>query len=133
MTEIARFVSTLRSGQPIETAPDGSSVEPLVRSDTGSMAHFTLNARDISVAVSHKTVDELWFFLSGEGEMWLRQGELEEIIPLLPDVSISIPASTHFQFRNTTDEPLTAVGVTIPPWPGDDEAETVDGPWNPSV
>jgi hypothetical protein len=31
--------------------------------------------------------------------------------------------------RASTAGPITAVGVTIPPWPGDDEAVPVAGPW----
>jgi mannose-6-phosphate isomerase-like protein (cupin superfamily) len=44
-------------------------------------------------------------------------------------VSLDIPLGTTFQFRSTGDEPLAAVGTTMPPWPGDDEAEPADGPW----
>ena len=41
----------------------------------------------------------------------------------------SIDAILH-QFRNTGEEdPLEAVAVTMPPWPGADEAESVPGPW----
>ena len=39
------------------------------------------------------------------------------------------PAGTHFQFRADAAGPLTAVGVTMPPWPGDDEAYEVPGEW----
>jgi mannose-6-phosphate isomerase-like protein (cupin superfamily) len=28
---------------------------------------------------------------------------------------------------------LKAVGVSMPPWPGDDEAYPVEGPWEPKV
>jgi mannose-6-phosphate isomerase-like protein (cupin superfamily) len=47
--------------------------------------------------------------------------------------TITIPLGTEFQFRSTTDEPLTAVACTMPPWPGDGEAVRVDGPWAPTV
>ena len=40
---------------------------------------------------------------------------------------------THFQFRTLGDEPLTIVGVTMPPWPGEDEAVEVNGMWTPTV
>src|SRR5580698_2554867 len=38
-------------------------------------------------------------------------------------------AGTHFQFRASDGAPLTVVGVTMPPWPGDDEAYEVPGTW----
>ena len=33
----------------------------------------------------------------------------------------------------TGDEPLRAVGTTMPPWPGEDEAILAAGPWTPTV
>jgi hypothetical protein len=48
---------------------------------------------------------------------------------LRPGTCLSIPAGTHFQFRADAAGPLTAVGVTMPPWPGEDEAYEVPGEW----
>jgi len=48
-------------------------------------------------------------------------------------VSISLPTGTHFQYRCDGKEALIAVAVTIPPWPGADEAYLVDGIWEPTV
>jgi mannose-6-phosphate isomerase-like protein (cupin superfamily) len=49
-----------------------------------------------------------------------------------PGVSLTIPHGTHFQFRNIGSESLAAVGVTMPPWPGDGEAIAVEGVWRTS-
>ena len=70
--------------------------------------------------VRHRTVDELWFVTEGHGEMWLLgPGEVSaEPAPIGPGSSLSIPVGTTFQFRNTGSVPLFAVGVTMPPWPG---------------
>jgi mannose-6-phosphate isomerase-like protein (cupin superfamily) len=99
----------------------------------GSMAHFALAPGQTSRAVTHRTVEEIWFFLSGRGEMWRKQGEHEEIVPVEPGVCLTIPLGTRFQFRSFGDEPLTAVAVTMPPWPGEGEAVIVEGPWLPTV
>jgi mannose-6-phosphate isomerase-like protein (cupin superfamily) len=48
-------------------------------------------------------------------------------------VSLTIPIGTHFQFRSIGDEPLAAIGVTMPPWPGEGEAVVVTGPRQPTV
>jgi mannose-6-phosphate isomerase-like protein (cupin superfamily) len=61
--------------------------------------------------------------------MWRRQGERQETVPLRPGTCLSIPAGTRFQFRAGDRGPLTAVGVTMPPWPGDGEAYEVPGVW----
>ena len=114
-------------------APDGCEVRILARTPRGSMAHVTLGPRQISRAVAHRTVEELWYFLSGQGRMWRRFGEREEIVDVAPGVSLSIPPGTQFQLRSDGDEPLAAVAVTMPPWPGEDEAYFVEGRWPATV
>jgi mannose-6-phosphate isomerase-like protein (cupin superfamily) len=116
-------------------APDGSDVRVLLRLAGGSMAHFELAGGRTSQAVVHRSVDEIWYVLSGRGEMWRSQagrrgGEGgEEIVALEPGTCLSIPVGTSFQFRSLGDEPLSAVAVTMPPWPGEDEARQVSGTW----
>jgi mannose-6-phosphate isomerase-like protein (cupin superfamily) len=114
-------------------APDGCEVRSLAGTGRGSMAHFTLAAGDVSRAVAHRTVEEVWYFLSGTGRMWRRLEEQEEIVDVTPGVSLSIPLGTRYQLRNDGGVPLAAVAVTMPPWPGADEAYVVDGPWPASV
>jgi mannose-6-phosphate isomerase-like protein (cupin superfamily) len=114
---------------PDAVAPDGSDVRVLLRLSRGSMAHFELGAGRVSRAVAHRTVEEIWYILSGQGQMWRRQGDRQETVPLRPGTCISIPRGNHFQFRAGNSGPLTAVGVTMPPWPGDDEAYEVSGIW----
>ena len=114
-------------------APDGSDVRILLRLHGGSMAHFQLAPGEVSTAVTHRTVEEIWYILSGSGEMWRKQLAHEEIVPLAAGVCLTIPLGTHFQFRATGSEPLAAVGVTMPPWPGEGEAVRVDGSWTPTV
>ena len=119
--------------RPDAIAPDGSEVRILCSVSRGSLAHFTLPPHAVSQAVAHRTVDEVWYFLSGRGQMWRRSPDLEEIVDVEPGVSITIPLGTSFQFRSLSHEPLSAVGTTMPPWPGEDEAFAVDGVWKPTV
>ena len=117
---------------PDVVATDGSDVRVLLATRGGSMAHFTLAPGATSIAVAHRTIDEVWFFLSGRGEMWRSLGQREEIVTVEPGTCITIPVGTRFQYRTLGREPLTAVGVATPPWPGDGEAYVVDGKWLPS-
>ena len=110
-------------------APDGSEVRVLCSAARGSMAHFSLPGGQVSRAVAHRSIEEVWYFLAGRGRFWRRQGSDEEIVEVSAGVSISIPPGTHFQFRNDGDEVLAAVGVSMPPWPGEDEAYPVAGVW----
>jgi mannose-6-phosphate isomerase-like protein (cupin superfamily) len=114
---------------PDAIAPDGAQVRTLLRLRGGSLAHFELAPGITSRAVAHRTVEEIWFFLSGRGEMWRKAGDVESVVAVEPGVCIAIPLGTHFQFRSLGAEPLTAVAVTMPPWPGDGEAYPVDGKW----
>lgn len=114
---------------PTVTAPDGSDVRVLLSLPGGSMAHFELAAGQVSQAVVHRTVEELWYVVAGRGEMWRGQGDREEVVPLEPGVCLSIPVGTRFQFRASPSQSVAAVGVTMPPWPGPDEAVPVAGRW----
>lgn len=97
------------------------------------MAEFTLAPDAVTIAVAHRSVDELWLTVAGTGQLWRSREDEDLIVKLAPGVSVSIEVGTAFQFRNTGDEPLRIVGVTTPPWPGDGEAVDVDGRWEPSV
>lgn len=118
---------------PDVVAPDGSGVRILLGLNGGTMAHFELAPGQISKAVTHRTVEEIWFILSGRGEMWRKQADREEIVTLEPGVCLTIPLQTHFQFRAVENEPLAAIAITMPPWPGEGEAVLVRGKWEPTV
>jgi mannose-6-phosphate isomerase-like protein (cupin superfamily) len=109
-------------------APDGSMVRILLAGSAGSMAQFELAPGRTSVAVRHRTVEELWYVIAGRGEMWRRAAGAETVVPLHPGVAVLIPVGTSFQFRTDVgDEPLIIVAATMPPWPGSEEAEPVEG------
>ena len=131
-----RLITKVLGSKRDDKAPDGSDVRLLPRMDRGSMAHFALPPLDVSRAVAHKTIEEIWYFIRGRGRMWRRLGSSEdpgETVDILPGVSITVPTGTQFQFRNDGDEALEAIGVTMPPWPGPDEAFQVKGIWEPTV
>ena len=113
-------------------APDGSEVRILLSARGGSMAHFRLQAGHVSAAVRHRSVDEIWYVLDGYGEMWRRTGSMENVVALGPHLSLTIPVGTSFQFRAGHDAPLSVLGITMPPWPGPEEAEAVEGHWRPT-
>jgi mannose-6-phosphate isomerase-like protein (cupin superfamily) len=114
-------------------APDGSDVRILLGLNGGGMAHFELPPNQTSTAVTHRTVEEIWFILSGRGEMWRKKEDQEEIVKLYTGVCLTIPLGTKFQFRSFGDQALAAVGVTMPPWPGEGEAIIVEGTWKPTL
>ena len=126
---MSRFATVLLHDRPVTAAPDGSRVRALLALAGGSMIHFELAPGHVAGAVTHRTVEEIWFVVSGLGELWRKQGECEETVALEPGVCLTIPLGTCFQFRASPDEAVSVIGVTMPAWPGDDEAIHVAGPW----
>lgn len=129
-----RFETKRLPEAPDVLAPDGSDVRVLLALSGGSMAHFSLAPGQTSKAVQHRSVEELWFVVSGRGEMWRQTDDPQEAVVVLePGVCVSIPPGTRFQFRAAGDSAVAAVGVTMPPWPGEHEARIVPGRWPPSA
>lgn len=119
--------STHVGDAPVVIAPDGSTVRLLLATDRGSMARFELEPGRTSLAVRHRTVEEIWTILEGAGEMWRRSVDGESVVTLAPGVCLVLPVRTSFQFRSTGPGTLVALAITMPPWPGDGEAERVEG------
>ena len=110
-------------------APDGSEIRELVAGGRASMVHCTLPAGGVSLAVRHRTVDELWFVMGGQGEVWRKLEGEGAVVAVGPGSARDSPLGARFQFRNTGDEPLVILIATMPPWPGADEAPKVADHW----
>ena len=121
---------TARAGRVADAlAPDGSEIRLLGAVRGGSVVHCTLPPGRTSLAVRHQTVEEIWYVLGGRGQVWRRQGPREEVVDVEPGVALTIPLGVDFQFRTMGSEPLRFVIVTIPPWPGAEEAARVKDHW----
>ena len=122
--------ATVRIGAGYDAlAPDGSEIRLLPALAGGSMAHCTLPPGGVSKAIVHRSVEEIWFVVSGRGALWRKQSALEEIVDVEAGVGLTIAAGTESQFRAAGAEPLIIVLVTMPPWPGPDEAVRVADHW----
>jgi mannose-6-phosphate isomerase-like protein (cupin superfamily) len=118
---------------PDARSPAGAEIRYLMEGDTGNMIHATVPPGQVNRATVHATVSVFWHVLSGEGQIWRRDGNGEEITDLRSGVSIDIPVETAFQYRCTGVDPLRFLCVSMPPWPGDQEATVLDGPWAPTA
>lgn len=110
-------------------APDHSEIRPLLNLARGGMAHCTLPPAGVSLAVRHRTIEEIWYFIEGRGEVWRKQGARQELVGAMPGTCVTIPRGAHFQFRNTGEGPLVFLIATMPPWPGEREAARVPDHW----
>ena len=126
------FDHTRRNEWPDAIAPDGSEIRLLVDHSAASMCEVRLPPGDVSIPVRHRTVQEIWYFLEGEGEVW-RQGPdgATCTVTVSPGSALTIPVGCRFQFRNRSTGDLRCLCFTTPPWPGEHEAivEPDAGAW----
>ncbi|HEY8643405.1 MAG TPA: cupin domain-containing protein [Candidatus Dormibacteraeota bacterium] len=100
-------------------APDGSRIRLLVTdAQRASLVEVTLPAGAVSRPVRHRTVEEIWFFLEGDGRVWVG-GAVTEVGP---GSRVVIPTGQPFQFAAAATGALRFLCYTSPPWPGEDEA-----------
>lgn len=118
--------------EPADTlAPDGAHIRALVTVAGGSMVYCTLRPGQVTRAVQHRSVEEVWLCVAGAGQLWRQDvatGTVETV-DLEAGVAVSIPVGTAFQFRCASSRPLELVIATMPPWPGPHEAVPVGGEW----
>ena len=110
-------------------APDGSEIRLLPTMKGGGLCHCTLPVGKTSTPVEHRQVEEIWYVIEGEGEVWRKNSEAEETVRMKPGTSLTIPPQTAFQFRNTGSDLLCIIIATMPPWPGPQEAVQAAGKW----
>lgn len=135
--------SIARPSDDAITAPDGSEVRLLLTDEHGatrcSMVEVSIAAGQASRPVRHRTAEEVWYVVEGSGEVWRCPPEAlpADIAPVAVAVgdALTIPTGWAFQFRAGPDETLRFICVTMPPWPGMDEAVAIveRGPWPPTL
>ena len=118
---------------PDARSPAGADIQFIMDGATGNMIHSTVPPRQINRATVHATVSEFWFVLEGAGEIWRKDAHDERVTRLEAGVSIDIPVGTAFQYRNIGDVDLKFICITMPPWPGDQEASHLGGAWEPTI
>lgn len=110
-------------------APDGSEIRMLLDVAGAGVAHCRLPPGCVSSPVKHKSVNEIWYILSGSGQIWQGRNGLDDFADLSAGVCLTIAAGDSFQFKNTGMGDLDILITTAPNWPGPDEAVPVSGYW----
>ena len=114
-------------------APDGSSVRPVLTEEQGatrcSVVEVAIAPGEVSRPVFHRTVEEVWYVLEGEGEVWRCPPHAPAAAvaprPVGPGDALTIPTGWTFQFKAPAGSGLRFLCITIPAWPGMDEAVAV--------
>jgi mannose-6-phosphate isomerase-like protein (cupin superfamily) len=112
---------------PDAIAPDGSDIYFLVTDASfASLVEVRLAAGRTSKPVRHRTVDEIWYFLGGEGRVWRRPpGGEAQVLEVRAGSVLRIPTGWAFRFEAGREADLRFLCYTSPPWPGDQEADVL--------
>src|SRR5262245_11234385 len=94
------FATKSLPGTADAIAPDGSEVRILLSLSRGGVAHFQLAPGQTSVAVSQRTIEEIWFFVQGRGQMWRSLDGHDETVDVAAGVCVTLPVGTRFQFKS---------------------------------
>ena len=116
------------------TAPDGSEIRLLIdqrhQANRASMCEVTLGAGQVSRPVWHRTVEEIWYVLEGQGRVWRCPAGADPAsvaaAPVGPGDALTIPTGWRFQFDAEQGGPLRFLCYTSPPWPGPEEAQPAE-------
>ena len=113
---------------PDAIAPDGSEIYHLVAdAQRASLVEVRLPAGRTSKPVRHRTVEEIWYFLAGEGRVWRQPPAGEASVRrVAPGSVLTIPTGWAFQFQADPGADLRFLCYTAPPWPGDEEAQAAE-------
>lgn len=119
-----------RRPSPDVTASDGSEIRLLIDSSQGavrsSLVEVRLGPGEISRPVWHRTVEEVWYVLEGNGMFWRCPPDAapESVAPVEvgPGDALVIPTGWRFQFGASGGSALRFLCHTTPPWLGEDEA-----------
>lgn len=113
--------------RPTVKTPDGSDVRVLSSTSHGSCAHFELAGDQTSLAVIRGTVEEIWYFLSGRGQMWLASANSDgDVLDVMPRDWVPIPVGT-VSIPRSWERAAGSRRTTMPQWPGENEASVMDG------
>lgn len=116
------------------TAPDGSEIRVLADSRNGatasSLVEVILPAGQVTRPVYHRTVEETWYILEGQGRVWRcpPDGAVDgtPAVAVSPGDALVIPTGWRFQFQASQGGLLRFLCHTTPPWPGEGEALLVE-------
>src|SRR5687767_12926610 len=79
-----------RKREPDYLAPDGSEIYLLPNVRGGGLAYCRLPRQATSHAVRHQTVDEVWYVVSGDGELWRQRDGVDDVTALHSGVAVTI-------------------------------------------
>ena len=118
-------------------SPDGAEIRLILRPEVeGTVNHSVCEAvfrpGQVSLAVRHRSVEESWYVLEGDADVWRRAPDGNAVITRIgPGDALDIPPGFGFQLRVAGPHRLRMICSTAPPWPGPEEAIPIEGGLGP--
>ena len=130
LTSLAGQIPRICGQDPDEIAPDGSLIYWLRRNEYASTCLCVLPPGHQSLPARHPRLQELWYVMSGQGQLYRSSANGGLPVALRAGVGVSIAAGEVFQFCAHRDSALTIHITTTPPWAGEHDVETgLTGYW----
>ncbi|HYM66521.1 MAG TPA: cupin domain-containing protein [Patescibacteria group bacterium] len=123
--------------EPDYVSPDGAEIRLILTPEVEgvvnhSVCEATFAPGQVSRAVRHRHVEESWYVLEGEADVWRsRPGGDSAVTHIGPGDALDIPPGFGFQLKVTSPTRLRMVCSTAPPWPGPQEAVPIAGGLDP--
>ena len=107
---------------PDYQAPDGSRFWVITQTGQAGIGHCELPPGAVSISARHQTVEEIWQFTHGRGQVRRVENGEETVVNVSKGFVLIVRPNVEFQFRTIGTEPLQFFVITTPPWPGAHEA-----------
>ena len=114
---------------PSYISPSGvTEIRTLPSFVEGEIVHARLPGGHPSTAARLNGCGEIFYILSGEGELWRRTGPVEAVTQLRPGRCVTLPPGIDFQYR-ATSERMDFLVATAPRWQRSNWAEAERRYW----
>jgi mannose-6-phosphate isomerase-like protein (cupin superfamily) len=119
---------------PDDVSPDGGAeIRHLLVSPRGDLTHAVCLEGSTSGVHHLPELDEGYFVLSGEGEIWRQTDERDGVTALRPGRWVAMPAGMRFQYRANLGSNVVFLVVVLPSWRKDLFHIVDGGRWQPGT
>lgn len=83
----------------------------------GKEATYAINSAGAqSIPVRRDVLDKEYFVISGNGAIWIKTNNKEQVIPVQEGAHVVIPKGASTQFKNMGNDKLIFLVITSPPY-----------------
>ena len=124
------FVTKVLPGEPDSVSPGGGAeIRHIITSPPGDLTHAVCPAGYVAPTHHLPELDELYYVLAGEGEIWRETDARAGVTALRPGRWVQLPAGMRFQYRANCGSSLVFLVVVLPSWRPDLFHTLPEGLW----